>query len=152
MIKKFLILIVGASAACVTALVLLVVPSAGPGVTKANFDRIRIGMTKPQVDEILGPQDEYSANTIHATFSVSSGYNRRYHWQAAEGSRVEVSFHAEVCLGRPNSAPAVVSQKTWHDSEETILDKICRWFGVDRAPAPPVMALPAIPPPPAAAQ
>jgi hypothetical protein len=73
-----------------------------PGVTKANFDRIRVGMTLAEVEAILGQSDLGEWGRL---------------WLASDGSYALIEFWDD----------GVIS-KRWFDSNETILDKIRRWL------------------------
>jgi hypothetical protein len=73
-----------------------------PGVTKAHFDRIEKGMTLGQVEQILGgTQVPYKG----------------WLWTADDGSWAVIAFENDCVAG-----------KEWHDSAETIPDKIRRWL------------------------
>jgi hypothetical protein len=90
----------------VTLGVFAMVPS-GPGVSKANFDRIQEGMTMAEVEEIFGGKGATAGMHEH-TFVF---------WIANDGSSATVDF-VNDCVGA----------KRWHDSDETILNKIRRWL------------------------
>jgi len=78
--------------------------SNGPGVTKANFDRIEEEMTLQEVEQILGRPGTYTWGG--------------YYWQADDGAKAFVVFVKGDSAG----------QKNWNDSTESPLDKICRWL------------------------
>ena len=67
----------------------------GPGVTKANFDRIEEGMTLQEVEQIFGTPGKYTWG----------GHT----WQADDGASVfvEFAFSGESA-----------GHKTWEDSRE----------------------------------
>ena len=97
--------------ACVVLLVLAMLPPR-PGVTKANFDRIKVGMTEDDVARILGRRADLStpvSSTLPNTI-------RRAHWQGDGETKVSVTFYDEAAMGR-----------TW-ESPETFLEKIQRWL------------------------
>jgi hypothetical protein len=79
--------------------------SDGPGVTKANFDRIEEGMTLQEVEQILGRPGKLTWG----------GYS----WEAEDGATVFVVFDFDGASAGP---------KSWADSRETPLDKIRRWL------------------------
>jgi hypothetical protein len=82
-------------------------PNTRPGVTKANFDRIEIGMTMAEVEEILGGKGK----------SFDEDDKAFMYWDADDGSLATIRF-VDNC----------VPDKTWYDSDETIPDKIRRWL------------------------
>ena len=93
-----------------------------PGITKASFDRIEIGMTLAEVEEIFGGKGRkgIGIETIDATGKVvaPSLYGMTYEWMDDTKSlNAEIEF-VENC----------VFDKTWTSFNETILDKIRRWL------------------------
>ena len=76
-----------------------------PGVTKANFDRIQIGMTKAQVAEIFGETQPKSAKEGVVDWVLVTD----------DGSMAVIGFFDDC-----------VTDKTLNDSPETFLDKIRR--------------------------
>jgi hypothetical protein len=80
-------------------------PDTRPGVTKANFDRIEMGMTLAEVEEIFGREGEPCPCPPWVI------------WEASGGSLVSIKFVDDCVL-----------DKEWPDSKETILDKIRRWL------------------------
>jgi hypothetical protein len=83
-------------------------PDDRPGVTKANFDRIEKGMTLAEVQQIFGQDGE-------GPWFPTESKNRTYwYW---DWPKVGIQF-LDNC----------VIEKEWHNSEETILDKIRRWL------------------------
>ena len=90
-----------------------------PGVTKANFDRIKGGMTKPEVLAILGESSfEGRGYYDRDGFSIAAS------WIADDGSIARMQFdgrHDEV--GR-----VCVCGMTWRESSETPFQKIRRWL------------------------
>lgn len=56
------------------ALALLLLAGCADNVTKANFDRIRTGMTREQVEAILGPAHQQYQGSI---LSWSGGHEKR---------------------------------------------------------------------------
>jgi hypothetical protein len=93
-----------------------------PGVTKANFDCIRDGMTISEVEELFGEQPPDIGTGIGI-----DGWT--HYWTAKDGSRASVSFLA---------SNECVCSKEWMDSNETILDTIRRWLHLKEPDAPPV--------------
>ena len=76
-----------------------------PGVTKRNFDRVEIGMTMVQVEEIFGGKGQRLPDTPYIG------------WAAGDLSGAIVTFrHGGVVA------------KDWVDNPETFLDKIRRWL------------------------
>lgn len=78
-----------------------------PGVTKANLDRIEIGMTVDEVNAILGPP-EWHGETNNPNLCIC--------WVGNDG-RGSVYFDTS---GR-------ISSKTWDEREQSILERISRW-------------------------
>lgn len=79
--------------------------SNGPGVTKANFDRIEEGMTLQEVEQIFGRPGKYTWGG--------------YYWETDDGARAFVVF-----AFNGDSA----GQKNWESSTESPLDKLRRWL------------------------
>ena len=102
--KKHLFLVGGFLAACICLPlgVVAIIPP-GPGVTKANFDRIEIGMTKAQVEKIFGGEGELGADGCT--------------WHADDGSFAFVWFIDDRVL-----------RVQWLSSHDTFFDKIRRWL------------------------
>jgi hypothetical protein len=93
---------------CVGFLGYFVIPLAsGPSVTKVNFDRIQLGMTKAEVQAILGEE--------HQTFPMGSCRV----WCHLDGSAAVVVFAR---------GEDVVGDKRWLNSTETVAQKLRRWF------------------------
>jgi hypothetical protein len=92
-----------------------------PGVTKANFNRIKKGMTKPEVSAILGKSG-------FPAFGVGGGggYRITETWSANDGAQASVGF--EWVMGRDEVAK--VCSMTWRESTETPLQRVCRWLKV----------------------
>jgi hypothetical protein len=117
--KKHLLLIAALLIAVITlALGLLAMMPPGPGVTKANFDRIKEGMTRAEVEEIFGGPA----------------------FKSFEYSRVDRRFYSSRiwCENNGNESAWIeffddesVFRSEWSgSSNETFLDKICRWLHV----------------------
>lgn len=66
-----------------------------PAVTKSSFDRVTIGMTKDEVEEILGSESWYAEAQI-------------YVWTGAKGEAI-IDFHA------PDGGHSRVREKRWTD-------------------------------------
>ena len=102
-------------AACMTLLVLALMP-AGPGVTKANFDRIKAGMNRAEVEELFGrPAD---------TRSLHGGLKIRHTveiWRGVEGDASIIS----------DESRGVVADERFHEwspRHEGILQRVRRWL------------------------
>jgi hypothetical protein len=110
MTKKRLLLIASVPLAivAVTLGVLAMLPPR-PGVTKANFDRIEKGMTKAQVEEILGEKG--------FLVKVKKGDAPCLYWNAGDGAEVWIRFSDDCVNG----------DMTW-SADETFLDKIRSWL------------------------
>ena len=73
-----------ATALCVgIALGVLAVLPSGPGVTKANFDRIEEGMTRAEVDELFGGK------------VLLERLDQGWTWIADDGSEVWIGFRGD---------------------------------------------------------
>jgi hypothetical protein len=99
----------GIFVACVALLLaVLVTMRSRNGVTKANYDRIKKGMTLAEVQEVFGGQG-----------AVFYGFvNRRaYYWENEDRSNAIVLFHDDK---------NVVETAQWGDSTEGIGDRILR--------------------------
>lgn len=83
----------------------------GPGVTKANIDRVENGMTRDEAAALFG-------NEYYLGFT----YGKTDSWMVKSWARDDGSF-AEIVFTN-----GVVSSKTWRDSTETILAKLRRWL------------------------
>ena len=108
MTKKRLLLIASMPFTVAVTLGVLAMLPPSPGVTKANFDRIEIGMTRAEVEEIFGRK------------GVDNRERDRAVWFSGANDVVTdtVVWFKEDC----------VVGKVWHDSNETITDKIRRWL------------------------
>ena len=105
--KKRLLLLAFLPLVIVVTLGVLAILPPSPGVTKANFDRIEKGMTKAEVEEIFGGKGELFHEDDKALM----------YWDADDGSLALIRF-VDNC----------VPDKTWYDSDETILGKLRRWL------------------------
>jgi hypothetical protein len=84
-----------------------------PGVTKANVNRIRKGMTESEVTTILGPKD---ISGLDAVIGTGAGGHTWGSWTGA-AAEVTVSFtNGEVFDVR------------WRELEETPIQRISRYF------------------------
>lgn len=80
-----------------------------PGVTKRNFDRILVGMTKNDVEEIFGTEP-------FLTLDAPSPEDAIWHnWKAADDAEARIRFIDDR-----------VTRTIW-TGEETIFDKIFFW-------------------------
>jgi hypothetical protein len=111
--KKGLLLFAAIAVIAACVFVWFVVLPNRPGVTKANFDRVKVGMNLTEVVEIFGEEPTYRQ------FNNRGIKVRVDIWQAADGSCAYVdSNHGRVVeLG-------------WVDSTETLWDKLRRWVSL----------------------
>ena len=99
-----------------------------PGVTKANIDRIKLGSTSVQVEQILGEKGR-SAKQIGFTSNKQldrvvldlDGADHYILWFVDDGPIVAIRFEND----------GVSEKHCWSDSAETILQKIRRWLHLD---------------------
>jgi hypothetical protein len=102
-----------AIALCVFAM--LPAQPAQPGVTKANFDRIKVGMTRTEVEAILGVP-----NSLHSVdAAVIEGIEIK--WFNATWEKGP----AHVGVGLRND---IVTETRWFVPREPLLDKLRRWM------------------------
>jgi len=96
-------------AACVgIALGVLAMLPPHPGVSKANYDRIEVGMPRAAVEAILGkPAEEVGRFASH--------------WAADDGTWISILFRDDE-----------VKETRFYESHETILDKFRRWLGLSK--------------------
>jgi hypothetical protein len=105
MTKKRLLLIASVPLTIAVTLGVLAMLPPSPGVTKANFDRIQDGMTRAEVEQILGGKGKMG------------GVKLWRFWEGNDGSEAGIAF-IDDC----------VTEKRWTIYNETILDKIRRWL------------------------
>ena len=112
MLKKRRGLLIGVLLVATACLVLGVLAMLPPrsGVTKANFDEIKNGMTVTEVEQILGDR---------ASIKNQEGRGRLDTWLNGDGSNASVWF-----------SNGIVVQKAWTESTETLLAKLCRWLHI----------------------
>ena len=108
MTKKRLAMVCGFAAACLgLALAALTIGPRGHGLTKSNFDRVEKGMTRAEVEFILGVQSP----RVPITGVVYQDWNRD------DGARATIVFCDEIVI-----------RKEWRDSSETLARKLRRWL------------------------
>jgi hypothetical protein len=93
----------------VTLGVLAMLPP-GPGVTKANYDRIQTGMSVQDVELLLG------------------GTALPFHGFPHRGSEIFVWQGDDGALAFVEIADSSVISKQWHPSTESMTDKLRRWL------------------------
>jgi hypothetical protein len=85
--------------------------TAAPGVTKANFNRIKEGMTLEEVQEVMG-----NLGSEFKAFQMADG--RRFFVWSGEGGLISATFDRNDC----------VINESWSDFDEPPLDKLARWL------------------------
>lgn len=113
--RKYLLLIVGTMTAYVgLALGALAMLPERPGVSKANFDRVKKGMTRAEAEAIFGmPASCYGQHWgLFSRVSV--------HWKSDDGARADFDLNNEIGI--------IDSDGTWTPSTETINEKFRRWL------------------------
>lgn len=96
--------------ACMTLLVLVLKP-AGPGVTKTNFDRIKAGMSRAEVEELFGrPAD---ARYLHGGLKIRHTVEV---WHGVEGEATIIS----------DEARGLVAKEEWSPRDANILQRVLR--------------------------
>lgn len=119
MTRRRLLLIASLPLAVGVALVVLAMLPPRPGVTRANFDRIKEGMQLEEVEEIFGGPGHrlpIGAGGVHSSVSP-------YSWRSEDGAT------AVIWIESPRSA--VLGSKEWTDSTESLVQKIRRWLHLD---------------------
>jgi hypothetical protein len=94
-------------ACCCIALAVLASLPPCPGITKANFDRIQMGMALSKVEEVFGQP----AQGVNYFFMSDARI-----WSGDDGY-ADVSF----TLGK-------VSEKSWHDSDDSVFERFRRRY------------------------
>jgi len=97
-----------AACVCIAIGVLAMLPPQ-PGVTKANFDRVKPGMTLAEVEQILGPT---------VTNDPESANNPICVWQEANGAGAVIFFSKE----------RLTTDTLFNEPTETFTDKLRRWL------------------------
>jgi hypothetical protein len=106
--KRFLLIALLLVSVAVTLGVLAMLPPR-PGVTKANFDRIQMGMTLAEVQEIFGEKGR-----------LMDGADKFVLWETEDRSSwVDIDFLDDRLV-----------DLAWHDATETTFNRICRWLGL----------------------
>jgi hypothetical protein len=93
-----------------------------PGVTEANYNRIKEGMTLANVQGLLGSEGEEFvaiANTVGKTALLDDSDKRVFEWIGEGRCIVIVTF-----------LDGEVSEKEWHASNRSALEKLRRWLGL----------------------
>jgi hypothetical protein len=111
MTRKHLLLLAPLPLAVAVTLAALALRPPRPGVTKANFDRIQDGMTKAEVERLLGG----TGLPFHGFANQEP--LRTFVWSGDDGSIAFVEI----------TDNSVVS-KQWRPSTESITDKLRRWL------------------------
>jgi hypothetical protein len=113
---RYILVAAFALAVIVYAVVALWPPA--PGVTQANFDRIKDGMTLAEVEAIYGKP---SSNSFLVPFGEP--FSVVHSWVSPSGNTAFVHISENV-----------VVYKSWPEADETTLRKVRRWLF---PPAPP---------------
>jgi hypothetical protein len=80
-----------------------------PGVTIANFDRIEEGMTRAEVEALLGEPRVINGPAGHAIW---------IDWVSDEGRIIATRFDNDKLV-----------EKSFHDQADGLIDKLRRWMG-----------------------
>jgi hypothetical protein len=111
MTKKRLLLFASLPLTIAVTLGVLALLPPRPGVTKANFDRIEMGMTKAEVEEIFGGRF-----VLHKGMA-NVGLNPLAGWEAHDGAVALIYL-----------SDGSVVRKDWAESELTFVQKLRRWL------------------------
>jgi hypothetical protein len=87
-----------------------------PGVTKGNFDRIKHGMTKAEVESLFGPPP--MAPIVSST-KPGKGLIEHWLWRGRDGE-------AEIVF-----VNGAVDEKIWDDIPRNWTEKIRHWVRLD---------------------
>lgn len=98
-----------ATGICLTLFTLAMLPPRA-GVTKANFERIKIGMSEGEVWEIFGKKEPAGAYPRANGSGVV--------WDNDDGSSATIEFDLDFIVRKTN----------WSNSEEGLGEKLCRWI------------------------
>ena len=98
--------------ASMTLLVLVLKP-AGPGVTKANFDRIKAGMNRAEVEQLFGRP----ADTSHLHGGLKIRHTVEV-WHGVAGVATIIS----------DEARGLVTDEEWSPRDENILQRVRRFL------------------------
>jgi hypothetical protein len=98
-----------ATSVCLTLATLAMLPPR-PGVTKANFDRIKIGMAEEDVFETFGKKEPAGA--------YPSAGGSGCVWNNDDGSSADIEFDLNF----------KVRKTSWSTPTEGIGEKLCRWI------------------------
>ena len=128
--RKRLLLAAGTMAGVVGVVLVVLALLPRPGVTKANFDRVQKGMSKPEVQAILGKR----------RFGVDCVPDRVIRvgeeWYADDGAEAHIEFERRD----GDEMTWRACSMWWRESFETPFQKIRRWVGLaprERFPPPP---------------
>jgi hypothetical protein len=109
MIRSYKVLAAGTLACLTLGVVGWVLYSVRPGITEANCNRIRLGMTHDEVEQILGGPPNLDTPFVNTKF-----------WAREDKAVVLVEF-----------TRGVVTRKDWLPPEETVQGRIWRWLGLE---------------------
>ena len=124
--------VVSAGVLCAGLIVANISASRRPGITKANFDRVEKGMSKAEVQAILGSDSRFSGSTFSLRWMTV-----RETWHADDGAEAEITFLrseyaddgavAEIDFLQADNKDRVFHVK-WTPSSETALERVLRWL------------------------
>jgi hypothetical protein len=122
-VKKRCVFVLVAFAVLVFSIVVILTAltnSNGPGITKANLDRIQKGMTKAEVEAILGSKGSVasSVGSPHSMWILAI-------WDRDDGATATVEF---VWIG--DREPYALGPTNWTDSMETPWQRLLRFFRI----------------------
>ena len=113
--RKRLLLAAGTMAGLVgVALVGVSMLPSGPGVTKANFDLIKDGMTSEEVEAVFGRPPNHRQVFPGEQILPTRSYDW---WGRGDDALAEIVFDDDRVIG-----------KIWQPSPESLLDRIRRWL------------------------
>jgi hypothetical protein len=131
MTKKRILLVASLPLAIALTFGVLTILPPRPGVTKANFDRIEVGMTKAQVEGIFGAEGEVTRDDKALIAEILGKEFER------DGKSLKVRGDLSVCRiwGANNGSGAQIEfvddcvvDKQWLETDESFLKKIRRWL------------------------
>jgi SmpA / OmlA family len=104
-----------------------------PGVSRANYDRIRYGMTQEAVEAVLGgPPGDYTSNAYDWSWVLNhrgypTGHSCRTWTADHEAIRIRFDGDGQLVFKDWN---AFRGGRLISDGSESVLDKVRRWLGL----------------------
>jgi hypothetical protein len=114
--------------ACAGLLVVALLPHRPPGAVRSKYDRIRLGMTKAEAEEILGgPPGDYTTNYPNGSYVAE-----RYFYKWSNTGKVHYWMFDEAAvwiLFRPDGTVEEIVFGAFVESSPPLLDRLKAWLG-----------------------